>query len=165
MKRFGAAILTCALTLMPAGCGKAESAGGATPTTAKEGAPTATVAPLIAAYDVLREALASDDLAAAKAAAGKLAEVAKADQPKVAEAATAAAGAADIDTARIAFGNASKALLEAVQAKPALGEGLLVFRCPMTETYQKWVQLARPMRNPYMGSKMLECGSKADLTP
>lgn len=161
-------LLTLGLT---AACGKADPGAGrgAVAATGAEPAPApapANAAPVLVAYDVVREALASDNLDAAKAGASKLADVAKADQPKLATAASQAVEkGANIDAFRTAFGEVSRALLEAIAAKPELGKDLLAFRCPMAEGYQKWVQFSKPMRNPYMGSKMLECGSKADLTP
>ncbi|MFO0748559.1 MAG: DUF3347 domain-containing protein [Myxococcota bacterium] len=164
-KTFVTGVVALCLGLAPA-CGKAESGGpgGAAGGKASDGAPVK-VAPVIAAYDVVREALASDDVAAAKAAAAKLAAAAKDEAPKLVALAQATADAASIEDVRKAFGELSKGLFETIKEKPALGEGLIAFRCPMTETYQKWVQLGRPLRNPYMGSKMLECGSKADMTP
>jgi len=155
-----AALVVLAIGITSA-CGKAEAP---TPAPAAE-APKKPLVPLVKAYDDLREALAEDKLDAARAAAAKLVDVAKADQPKLSEQADAAAKAADIAAARKAFGEVSRALLTAIQATPALGEGLIAFRCPMTETYQKWVQASRPLRNPYMGQEMLECGSKATLEP
>ena len=34
-----------------------------------------------------------------------------------------------------------------------------MFACPMVQIYQKWVQREEKMATPYMGKKMLECGS------
>jgi hypothetical protein len=35
----------------------------------------------------------------------------------------------------------------------------------MAEGYQKWVQVSSEMANPYMGKKMLKCGSEATWIP
>ena len=156
------------LWLVGAGCGKGEPATGPTPTketAAPSGGPAKPAPTLIGAYDTLREALASDDLKAGAAAAAKLADVAAAKYPSIADQAKGAASAADLDAMRRQFGEVSKAMIEAAVKEPALAEGLVTYRCPMAEGYKKWVQLGPPMRNPYMGQKMLECGSKVDLTP
>lgn len=156
------AFVTFAATASAA-CGKAEPAS--TPPAAESEKPAKPVAPVIQAYDDLREALALDDIGKAQAAAKKLSEVAASEYAKVAEQAKAAIAAADLKAMRTAFGEVSRALLGVIQEKPELGEGLFVYRCPMTETYQKWVQVTKTMRNPYMGQEMLECGSKAKPEP
>lgn len=117
-------------------------------------------APLVAGYEALRDRLASDDLPGAKAAAETLAKVGLAAQ------ADAVAKASDIEAARVAFGDLSKAYLEQLGKEPDLQKGgLYAFRCPMAKGYQKWVQTDEAMKNPYMGKAMLECGSKVDLVP
>ena len=117
-------------------------------------------APLVAGYEALRDRLASDDLPGAKAAAEALGKVGLAAQ------ADAVAKAGDIEAARVAFGDLSKAYLEQLVKAPDLQKGgLFAFRCPMAKGYQKWVQTDETMKNPYMGKAMLECGSKVDLVP
>jgi len=152
-------LISCVLSLGALACGKAESSPAPSPA-----APAKAVSPLVQAYDVVREALASDDLAAAQAKAKDLEKAADKHAP-LAAAASKVSAMADIEDARKAFGDVSKALLEVIKAEPAVGEGLIAYRCPMAQGYPKWVQTGPPMRNPYMGKKMLECGSKAELTP
>jgi Cu(I)/Ag(I) efflux system membrane fusion protein len=51
---------------------------------------------------------------------------------------------------------------------PAMAAGVKVFECPMAksavpsaETNQgRWVQMQLPLRNPYFGSEMLDCGKE-----
>jgi Cu(I)/Ag(I) efflux system membrane fusion protein len=160
--------LACLLT---SACGSAKGPSGAdaAATTATAPGPTTTSRPpVLAAYDVVRTALADDNLAAAKTAAEAFAKVATSEAPPLtalAEAATTLAQSADIVAARAAIGTLSKTLIELLQDRAPWREGLLAFRCPMAKGYQKWIQLQRPMQNPYMGKEMLECGSKAELTP
>lgn len=119
-------------------------------------------APLQTAYEGVRAKLAGDDLEGAKAAAVELAKVAEGAMQNGAK---AIGQAVDMAAARLAFGETSKAYIELLAKSPELAAGTFVFRCPMTETYQKWVQLADGVNNPYKGKEMLECGGKTDLTP
>ncbi|MCC6623586.1 MAG: DUF3347 domain-containing protein [Deltaproteobacteria bacterium] len=157
--------------LAVAACGKGEQTTAA-PTTPAAPAPAATpaAAPLVVAYDEVREALAKDDLKDAQARAKALGEGAGKDHPAMVAAVGKLTAMADIEDARQAFGDLSKALLEVLAKDAKLAEGVIAFRCPMALGYQKWAQIApkegkAAMRNPYMGQKMLECGSKVDLTP
>lgn len=123
-------------------------------------------APLVAGYEALRDRFASDDLDGGKAAAGALAKAAAtAGEAALAAQAEAIAKMPDIAAARLAFGELSRAYLGVLEKKPELAAGLYAFRCPMAEGYQKWVQVDETLKNPYMGKKMLECGSKVDFTP
>lgn len=123
-------------------------------------------APLVAGYEALRDRFADDDLAGALASAASYAKVAAAaGEAGVAAQAEAVAKAADLAKARVAFGELSKSYLEVLSKKADLAAGLFAFRCPMAEGYQKWVQVDEAMKNPYMGKKMLDCGSKAELAP
>ncbi len=129
----------------------------------------------ISAYGKVRAALAADDLANAKVAAGaagaSLAAAATAlptaatELQGVQTKLTAVAGAADIHGAREAFGEASKAMIAAVSTDKALQTGLVCYRCPMTKTYQKWLQTGDEMGNPYYGAEMLHCGGKVRIAP
>ena len=47
-------------------------------------------------------------------------------------------------------------------AEPSHKKGRYVFYCPMVKGYQKWVQVDKKISNPYMGTRMLECGAKSD---
>ena len=119
------------------------------------------------AYDATRAALAADDLAAAKKAADALASTAQKHTAfrHIASAAASLTGAADIAAARLAFGEASKALITAIAADASLGKGLYAFRCPMASGYKKWVERSKDYQNPYMGKRMLKCGGATEMTP
>jgi Cu(I)/Ag(I) efflux system membrane fusion protein len=161
-------ILLCAVLAL--GCDKKETAG----TTAQAAAVEADAPAVLATYESIRDLLAKDkteglaDQAGklegqARGAAGKAAADAK---PKLEAIATAAAGlkgkAGDIEQARTAFGQVSKAVVELLESDPKLPEGKHLFECPMVEGYGKWVQPHPKLQNPYMGSKMLECGGKKE---
>ena len=129
----------------------------------------------LGAYEQIRSKLASDEISA-------VAESAAALQRSATEAATnapealgahltsiaAAAGRLhetpkdDPDAVRKAFGEISRSTVALLAAEPSLREDLHVFECPMAQGYKKWVQRTDAAENPYMGQKMLECGSKAD---
>ena len=133
------------------------------------------VSALVTSYNVVRKALAADDVAAAKRAASDLAAKATAagasyaagrvQFTEVANAATAISKAADIKAARFAFGDASKSLITAITRDKAFHTGVVCYRCPMAKTYQKWLQPSDEMGNPYWGAEMLKCGGKVPLVP
>jgi Cu(I)/Ag(I) efflux system membrane fusion protein len=130
-------------------------------------------------YEALRAALADDnavvgtaDLEALRTAVAALvAEKAAgaADLDKGVAGLTAAmtaatkdaAGALVVDTkaVRLAFGELSRGVVAVVAADNALQTGRFLFECPMARGYQRWVQTAPAMMNPYMGKRMLDCGS------
>ncbi|MBI5610947.1 MAG: DUF3347 domain-containing protein [Deltaproteobacteria bacterium] len=126
---------------------------------------------IIKSYDAVREALSKDDAAAAQKAA-KAAEPGlkglhgDAATVKALQAAAAkVAGTADLKLSRMAFGEWSRGLITLVAAEPQAQKGVLAFQCTMTKTYQKWLQLAEPLANPYWGSQMLRCGNKVAIAP
>lgn len=79
-------------------------------------------------------------------------------------AAASLARAADLETARAAFGEVSRTLIGIAAADPSLIEGWQVFSCPMTPTFPKWMQPGEVLQNPYMGLAMPGCGIEADWT-
>ncbi|MBI5609344.1 MAG: DUF3347 domain-containing protein [Deltaproteobacteria bacterium] len=129
----------------------------------------------IGAYAKVRAALAADNLADAKTAAGAAKPALEAAAAALPDAATelqhvgaalgAIAGAADMPGARQAFGDASKSMITVVASEKALQTGLVCYRCPMTKTYQKWLQTGDEMGNPYYGAEMLHCGGKVPIAP
>lgn len=140
-------------------------AGGvATAAIGPQAAHGARLAPVIDGYLAAHAGLFADDLAAVHKAAKALATAAK-GQADIAKAARSMAGATDLKAARVAFGEASKALLTVLAAHPAAAAGLHAFRCPMTKTYKKWLDRQDKVRNPYMGQRMPHCGTHTDLTP
>lgn len=65
----------------------------------------------------------------------------------------------DVAKTRVAFGDLSRAYVELLSAAPTLAQGQHVFECPMAPGYKKWIQPTAELANPYMGTKMLTCGS------
>jgi len=115
-------------------------------------------------------ALAADDLAGYGAALAELRAAAPALEklgPPVAEILTAIPGptAPDLNAARLAYLPFSAATVDlasslAGSARPA---SLKVFKCPMYPAPGKtayWIQTNLPIRNPFYGAEMLDCGSE-----
>jgi Cu(I)/Ag(I) efflux system membrane fusion protein len=72
------------------------------------------------------------------------------------------AAAGDLESARRAFGELSKALVMLSTSDERLQEGRHVFACSMVkEGYDRWLQVSATVDNPYMGSKMPTCGTAA----
>ena len=69
------------------------------------------------------------------------------------------------DDQRREFGALSRAVVTLLSEHEALAHGRYVFQCPMAQGYQKWVQTAEELENPYMGGRMLRCGSSSDWSP
>ena len=129
------------------------------------------------AADAVREALAADDLARFNAAALKLhsAVVAlpkDANIPALKIAADAAhlSEAKDLPSARKAFYPLSTALVEVVRSLRALDTNFAtvkLYQCPMVKRAfpdapktAAWFQLDGPIRNPWFGADMIDCGSE-----
>jgi hypothetical protein len=129
----------------------------------------------VAAYDVVRGALA-EDRGDAKTSATELADAARLASvsapatvrrplEELSSAAQRLAGleSSDLSDARKAFGDVSQALIAVLSAEPSLQQGRHVYECPMAKGYKKWVQVSEGVSNPYMGSDMLQCGTEADF--
>lgn len=133
-----------------------------------------------AAYDQVRILLARDELeelktqtpalrAAFEAAAKQLA---RGESPsEIAQCLSDVASLVDqlgqatsLEEARRLFGEISMYAVALGAADPRLGEGWIVFKCPMTKTFPKWIQRSPPILNPYMGQQMPECGVRSDWT-
>ncbi|MBN8249324.1 MAG: efflux RND transporter periplasmic adaptor subunit [Verrucomicrobia bacterium] len=150
-------------------------------TAAQQGAAMAAVT----AADSLARALASDDLAAFNTAAPAMHRDAEALGSALASTPgwqslaepLGRAGhldvAADLASARRQFQALMAALVPLAQqvrsSEPAL-QSLKIYRCPMTQRSfpgapprAEWLQLSGPLRNPYFGSEMPDCGS--EVTP
>ncbi|MDH3201066.1 MAG: hypothetical protein OEM15_09255 [Myxococcales bacterium] len=133
----------------------------------------------LGAYDDIRSKLASDQIAVSGDA--QRLELAAADASKSApaslrptlESLSAAAGDLqradqdDPEAVRKAFGKVSRATIALLGADSTLSKGRYVYECPMTEGYGKWIQTTDKIANPYMGSRMLECGAEVawDASP
>jgi Cu(I)/Ag(I) efflux system membrane fusion protein len=132
---------------------------------------------LVAAEAALSEALASDDLAAHNKSREDLREKAEAVSASFGESARRLREAVklgpvrDLISARKEFYPLGVAVAELAaqwrQRDPAFG-GVKIFECPMAksvvpsaETNQgRWVQLAGPLRNPFFGAEMIDCGKE-----
>lgn len=178
-----------AVSFAAAGCSKDEAAPETTepaPTEAAEPAAPEPVEPApkaaaaeheeteaaLGEYETIRAALAKDDVAAAIEAATSLKEAADsaaasapdAHRPHLEALSEAAEALAAIEpedaaAARKTFGEASRAVVALLADAPELREGRHVFECSMASGYKKWVQTDEEIANPYMGTKMLSCGS------
>lgn len=95
------------------------------------------------AYESVRAALASDDLAASKSAALAL--------PR-SESATLLTKADSLNMARVAFKKLSAEAESLVRGR----KGYFLMHCPMVDA--DWVQSSRTVSNPYLGKKMATCG-------
>ncbi len=112
--------------------------------------------PELVAYEHVRVALVTDDLALAKAALPELLSTLQSDAAAQ-KAAGAIGGASDLPAARLAFGELSKALI-ANYATVGAPDGVHVYYCPMTTTFPYWLQTESGLKNPYMGTMMPICG-------
>ena len=125
----------------------------AAPASAKEA--SIELAACLKAYHQVHEALAKDDLAAAKKAATELAE--KATPAKCVSTAKHAgelAQSTSLETAREHFKPISEECIKMAEGV----DGQYVFTCPMAKA--EWLQTdSKQVSNPYMGKKMPTCGS------
>jgi Cu(I)/Ag(I) efflux system membrane fusion protein len=154
------------------GC-KGDPASASAPAVSAE--VTGRIEAALADYEGLRAALAGDALATVPGVAGRLessANTAKTGAPakvageltNLATAATQMKAGGAPDDVRRAFGEASRAVVSLIAANSALAKGRHVFHCPMSQGYPKWVQTSEGLENPYMGKRMLRCGTKSDWT-
>ncbi len=130
-----------------------------------------------AGYEQLRAELARDELRAAAEVGPALAttlEEALARDPNVPAALGKALEASrdaarqlgaekDLEVARRTFGVVSQGLVQAAMADPRVADGWSLFECPMADGYKRWLQPEAQMANPYMGRRMLKCGSTLSL--
>lgn len=108
---------------------------------------------LLSTYVKVGDALAADDLVAAKAAASALADHADmAEQKVIGDQASSIAKAANLSTAREQF----KALSNTIEPLAVGVDGYTVMTCAMARA--DWVQLAGDVKNPYLGKSMIGCG-------
>jgi hypothetical protein len=71
--------------------------------------------------------------------------------------------AGDLSEAREAFIPFSSALVEFVKVARQQNEtlaSLRIYRCPMAPKPGFWMQRSGPLRNPYFGHEMLDCGTE-----
>jgi membrane fusion protein, copper/silver efflux system len=130
----------------------------------------------LTAYEQGRALLAGDSLAgmaeamgfvvnALERASGAWPEAPPAVRVRLAAAKAAAQGLgreADAEAARDHFAALSEPLVDLAIADATLRQGWRLFSCPMTRGYDKWLQRPEEIENPYMGQRMLTCGSTAE---
>ena len=118
-------------------------------------------------YEAIRRKLLNDETSGIKDEAEKIAALSS----KSANPASAAIGqiasqlsgkAGDLEAVRLAFGELSQRLIEALANNSQLKEELHLFNCPMARGYGQWVQSDAKLGNPYMGQSMPGCGSHAE---
>ena len=126
------------------------------------------------AYEILHEKLATDSTDGLAEAAGTLSSSARAASAAAPDALKARLGSlagtadtlktssTDVTKAREAFAEVSRNVVALLSQEPSLTQGRYVFECPMTNGYKTWVQTASAITNPYMGSRMLECGAASE---
>ncbi|NVI96728.1 efflux RND transporter periplasmic adaptor subunit [Myxococcus sp. AM009] len=127
-------------------------------------------------YEAARALLAQDAMEGLAARAGELqtalqqaAEAAQGDGTPLtawfqqgAEAASHLGAAEDAEAARQHFARVSEALIALASADPRLQEGWHVFECPMVDGVNQWLQREPQLENPYMGRRMLACGTTSE---
>jgi hypothetical protein len=167
-------------TIGTLGCSKANGNTGANATTTAAVAEVLPMTPegVLNGYENVRRLLAEDQVATASSYAKQLTSAAHGvvqnksvgqlpvfERIAGASSALASIDAKDSDAVRRQFGEVSRAIVELLVENEALRGSRVVFECPMAQGYRKWVQLTPTINNPYMGSKMLECGAASKWTP
>ncbi len=154
------------------GCYESSKAPEA-PASSLSGAARASIESALKAYEGIRAALAQDRanvrgpaLQLAGAATVALGAAPPALRPQLEDLSSSAQKLAtmmteDVAEVRKTFGQVSESVVALLAAEPSLQKGRHLFECPMAEGYKKWVQLGETVSNPYMGSRMLECGATA----
>lgn len=66
----------------------------------------------------------------------------------------------DMEAMRLGFGVVSESVVGMLVAAPDTAKNYHVFECPMAKGYQRWAQPNAKLENPYMGTRMLACGSE-----
>ena len=120
----------------------------------------------LAQYELVRAALAADDLGAAKKAAAVVAAMPVIHHengvdapPGYVQDARKFAGADSLQAAREVFKSFSKRAVHVAENKP----GYYVAHCPMVPNNEgDWVQTTKKISNPYLGKAMPTCGSIKD---
>lgn len=111
------------------------------------------------AYQRLSEALVQDNLTDAQQSADKLANKAReADLPAVVDAAEKIARSDSLESARESFLALNREVVPLLKDQP----GFHVMRCPMVDN-GRWIQTGEQVRNPYIGSRMVQCGIRDEF--
>ena len=165
------------LVVLLAGCASMNLAGCASMNLGEGSQSPATAEEALAYYEQIRAALARDDggevpadalllaNAAMQAAAGSSDTRAELEELAIAAEKLGASPSSDMRSLRRAFGEVSRAAVTLIVADETLASDRYVFRCPMARGYKKWVQTSAELENPYMGKRMLHCGSETVWAP
>jgi len=174
-------LLAGVLAIAPAACSKSDTAKTSTETGgADKGSPpsmppadsAAAINGVMGPYETCRALLAADktegvgECAAGiqKAATAGTATAPASAKPHLTATATAAgklaSSAGDLDAARLAFGDVSKAVIALLTSNPEVAAKYHVFECPMAKGFKRWAQADTDHANPYMGTAMSSCGSE-----
>lgn len=169
--------LLVALVLISGACSKNTATTTAPPVSdpipmaeASEPSEPSAAGPTLAAYERVRALLAADELDGVADAAREIETAAKTaggagtTAPHFAAIASSAAkiaAASDLSEARAFFGEVSQHVIALLASDKAMARGQHVFECPMAQGYKKWVQPSEGLQNPYMGKRMLMCGSES----
>jgi len=141
--------------------GRSRAADDVAPTPAPA-ASSNTAGPLSAileAYLRVQRALAADTIASIRGDARTIdidAAALGADAASIRTAASRLGAAADLKTARAAFGALSEPLIALVRSSGAMPPDLVVAYCPMAQ--KSWLQNGTQIQNPYYGKAMPGCG-------
>ncbi len=124
---------------------------------------------LLNVADALAGRLAADDLAGFNEQAAQISAAARAADARLATVANLTK-ANDLAMARKSFqplGEALAAWADSLRKKESMFSGIKIYRCPMTSdafpgapAKAAWVQLVAPIRNPYFGRLMPDCGEE-----
>jgi Cu(I)/Ag(I) efflux system membrane fusion protein len=82
---------------------------------------------------------------------------------QAASAAGRLAAATTLDDARARFGEVSRLVIALTAADPRLQSGWHRFECPMAGGFGEWLQRSPDIANPYMGTTMATCGTRASF--
>ena len=120
------------------------------------------LAKLLPGYLQVQAALADDDFDATRGPIQEMIAATGHDGP-LAATLHAMQAASDLAGVRLPhFVNLSNALIAASRQHPVAAGGRLVrMHCPMVDDFTgaDWLQRGEPLRNPYFGAEMLECGT------
>lgn len=127
----------------------------------------------VGSYADVAAALAEDKLDAAQTAAIEVANRVKAALPNAKDAAAQEGlkaiqvraenlrSAENLETARKEFQTLSEHVISLIRGNDDLKGHYHVFKCPMVEGFNMWIQAGESTKNPYYGKQMQTCGLKA----
>lgn len=121
---------------------------------------------MVSSYLEIQEKLSADTTEGVEALGATVAREAQALQGEggVERIIEGARGFSDrsLEQSRLTFKKLSAGMIENLRSQTARQAGLMIVHCSMTFGGEggSWVQQVGPVRNPYEGKRMLECGDK-----